>query len=173
MLIFHTESILGRRFAKERPRLFGTFNSGFLPISASKYVLRKSLPLSHTATRNLSWQSLKIPKGRINNWFLQAQYELHLPLRKSPAANLEHQPFLGHIPSNYTQLSPSAASAFRNFPLSMDRAGKTIKPAPKISSLLLPTKPHSNSAGVCVNLKPQYQPKIQHLGNLLNHLSLI
>lgn len=127
-LIFHTESILGRRFAKERPRLLGIFNSGFLPISESKYVLKKSLLLSHTATQDLSWESLKTPKSRINNRLLQAQYELPLPLGKFPAANMEHQPFLGHISSNYTQLAPSSAPAPRNPPVSMDRAGREVFP---------------------------------------------
>lgn len=71
----------GGGLLRKNPGFLEYLNSGFLPIPESKYLLKKkSLPLSHTTTQELSWESLKTPKSRLNRTsFSKPSMRLHLP----------------------------------------------------------------------------------------------
>lgn len=127
----------GGGLLRKNPGFLEYLNSGFLPIPESKYLLeKKSLPLSHTTTQELSWESLKAPRSRLNRTsFSKPSMRLHLPLRKFIAANLEHQQFLGHSSSSYTcvphQFLPLETS---QFPWQGRRECVVLVPAPYCTS---------------------------------------
>lgn len=61
----------------------------------------------HNESQELSWESQRTPKSKLHrDRFCKPTTQLHLPLRKFIAANLEHQQFSDRVSSSYTRLPP-------------------------------------------------------------------
>lgn len=74
----------------------------------------------HNESQELSWECQRTPKSKLNrDRFCKPTTQLHLPLRKFAAANLEHQQFSDRVSSSYTRLPPpSPIAAFGSSVLS-------------------------------------------------------